>query len=718
MREKSDEQYHESNIIDSLKAIGEYNEDKDEDISCLRQKLIGIERTRHFKTWYNLSTVSNHSHLVFMVTLLYDPAVYYTNEEFKIKTKQEVNVQAKVEVPQVHIIARSSSADSEQLAYIETRKECLCKSTDPISTENGNEVIDVMRFFHGDSPARQYKSGQQKGGHFYCPLCGANAHRVYELEYCQRSKYISLAERQQVVLQGPIGQKKSLERNNKPFAKLSKQAENFRPEESMKGLETINCQNYKILPFEPLHDISKHVENVFEELPHLKKDQAKPILDVSDVSLNGKDTKRTFDYRCSLVQVSLHTRGKIPSKAQHLLDTLVEIQQIAYASEEARTPRQVLRFHNLTWLHGILCTEVIGFQLKKLTCRKLYGNYFHNITSHAAMQNRIINGRSSNVEEQERAFNTIKNITKGTSSNHPNQLIGNILVRMQAEGKLKDYQNVVCNQQKQVTKLANALPSFGNSTFSHTFLVKHSKSWQAHLENISDYLLHGEGIWWKKTENGSIEFFDAVETQTVDQRALYSTTSDLQHLKVSRNILQHPGKSVWIKSRTAISCSAKDDTPSFHDTPDENHLPFTLAVCNDTLLDDQELKYEGLPQTDENNCRDATPTDSREVIMEPPVKEISTMGPSTSGVNLSPIKQNSLECVELSVDEDMQKEMAYKCSSSKISLAVETVLGLTQDVIQFDKARVRHKQHPKNATYSKDHNKMLAIIHTRISEQR
>jgi hypothetical protein len=27
----------------------------------------------------------------------------------------------------------------------------------------------------------------------------------------------------------------------------------------------------------------------------------------------------------------------------------------------------------------------IGFQLKKLTCRKLFGNYIQNITSHAAM---------------------------------------------------------------------------------------------------------------------------------------------------------------------------------------------------------------------------------------------------------------------------------------------------------------------------------------------
>ena len=41
-----------------------------------------------------------------MVSLLYDPTVYYTNEEFTINTKQEVDILAKVEVPQVLITAR------------------------------------------------------------------------------------------------------------------------------------------------------------------------------------------------------------------------------------------------------------------------------------------------------------------------------------------------------------------------------------------------------------------------------------------------------------------------------------------------------------------------------------------------------------------------------------------------------------------------------------
>jgi hypothetical protein len=121
-----------------------------------------------------------------------------------------------------------------------------------------------------------------------------------------------------------------MERNNTPIAKLSKQeligelstreiyAGNRRDERENclsiteelhgiqrvpellfhtlnKGLETINCKHYEILPFEPLHDIGKHIENIFQELPHhLERDQAKPILDVLDVSLNGKDTKRTL----------------------------------------------------------------------------------------------------------------------------------------------------------------------------------------------------------------------------------------------------------------------------------------------------------------------------------------------------------------------------------------------------------------------------------------
>jgi hypothetical protein len=83
------------------------------------------------------------------------------------------------------------------------------------------------------------------------------------------------------------------------------------------------------------------------------------------------------------------------------------------------------------------CAEVFGFKLKELTTCKLYGNYYHNISSHAAMQHRLVNGKACNVEEQEIIFNTITNITKSTSSYHPSHIIGNIFIQLQLRNRCK-----------------------------------------------------------------------------------------------------------------------------------------------------------------------------------------------------------------------------------------------------------------------------------------
>ena len=56
--------------------------------------------------WHDVLTVANHSHLVFMVSYLYDPAIQYTNEEY-LKMTNIKDVQARVESPEVYIVARS-----------------------------------------------------------------------------------------------------------------------------------------------------------------------------------------------------------------------------------------------------------------------------------------------------------------------------------------------------------------------------------------------------------------------------------------------------------------------------------------------------------------------------------------------------------------------------------------------------------------------------------
>jgi hypothetical protein len=546
MRHRADDEYdtmtHES-VTTLLKAINEYNEG--ESLKSMQNRLKDIERTRHIKIWHDLSTIANHGHLVFMASSLYDPAIHYTNAEYQNVTGcKKVDVQTKVESPEVYIVARSGSSDVEQLTYIDTRLECLEDLNVKLQTNAGNDVSDIMRFFHGDSPARQLESGQQKGGNFYCSGCGANAQQAYDLDICFSCHYMSLTERQQLVLSGPLGRKNSLAKVSKPFQNLKKDelirelnARQIYEGETKKDLEkllteelhgvqrvpallytnptstleSINCGKYEVLSFEPLHDIGKHIENVLTELPfHLPKKEATAVKDVLQCSIGGKDTKRTFDYRCTLIILAKQSSQIISSNLiQELLSTLVEIQRIAYSSEAERTPKSVLRLHNMTWYHGILCREIFGFKLKELTTRKLYGNYYHNITSHAAIQHRLISGKSCNVEEQERIFNTITNITKSTSSYHPSHIIGNIFIRLQAEKEMQIFQGSCDSKQEaSVSHLASSLPAYGNTIIPSKFIEKHIRSWQAHLERISDFLLAGQGSWWLQQEHGNVEFLD------------------------------------------------------------------------------------------------------------------------------------------------------------------------------------------------------------------
>ena len=97
-----------------------------------------------------------------------------------------------------------------------------------------------------------------------------------------------------------------------------------------------------------------------------------------------------------------------------------------------------------------------------------------------------------------------------TSSNHPEHIIGNVFIRVQAEKELKAEQPSISDtQEAHVSKLASSLPNFGNTVISKQMLVSNFRPWQTHLERICDFLLAGEGIWWRTCNNGDIEYFDA-----------------------------------------------------------------------------------------------------------------------------------------------------------------------------------------------------------------
>ena len=61
-------------------------------------------------------------------------------------------------------------------------------------------------------------------------------------------------------------------------------------------LNDLNFSYYKILPHEPLQDISNHIKNLFNELLHHKK-MKETFSNTTQKSFNGKDVINFSDYR-------------------------------------------------------------------------------------------------------------------------------------------------------------------------------------------------------------------------------------------------------------------------------------------------------------------------------------------------------------------------------------------------------------------------------------
>lgn len=135
-----------------------------------------------------------------------------------------------------------------------------------------------------------------------------------------------------------------------------------------------------------------------------------------------KENKRAFDLRCLIIRISSQLRGKAPLKVQQLIDTLVQMAEILHKPDKDRSLCLILRYHNLSFNQAILFLEVIGNQPVALTWRKLYGKYYHGLIGHAPIQLQIISGESSNAEDEERYFNSIRGITRETSSRYPGEI--------------------------------------------------------------------------------------------------------------------------------------------------------------------------------------------------------------------------------------------------------------------------------------------------------
>ena len=91
-----------------------------------------------------------------------------------------------------------------------------------------------------------------------------------------------------------------------------------------------------------------------------------------------------------------------------------------------------------------------------------------------------------------------------------------------------------------------------NTVISQSILNKVSEHYQAHLEKISDYLLPGPSVWWKKTPQG-IMFLDG---NNEDDH--HSEEDTLQHFRsMSLGDLE-----IYLQQQWEACCSSKVELPA------------------------------------------------------------------------------------------------------------------------------------------------------------
>ena len=97
-----------------------------------------------------------------------------------------------------------------------------------------------------------------------------------------------------------------------------------------------------------------------------------------------------------------------------LVSTAVEIAELLYCDPTKRTAQSILRLHNLSFVHAKLCAHMFGTP-KCISSRRMFGRYFHALTTHAPLLNHITSPRLLNTEIEERMFGQCKAITRTTT---------------------------------------------------------------------------------------------------------------------------------------------------------------------------------------------------------------------------------------------------------------------------------------------------------------
>ena len=320
---------------------------------------------RNFAVWHDYSTLCGYGIIMVTCKEVYDKILHYTDAEFKAMTGQNVNVQAMVERPYLHLLAAGSSSAADHIALTVDRLDCIRTMGTTLHAQDGSQITDTLRFFNGDKVAQWIESGCQAGGNYKCSSCRVPTSSYIDSAYCNQIPHKSLSDSQAHVVARIHGRKRH---SVKPFKGLSVQEvqEELAADSTGKGetcrerlvhhlgglqrvplllvsnpsedIKALHLEHYAINDFEPLHAIKCHLINLLAELLHLLPPTIKgDFQQLLDACL-WKEKVTGADLRATAITLCQYLTGKVPVEVHALLESIVRVAEVSYLTDQERSP--------------------------------------------------------------------------------------------------------------------------------------------------------------------------------------------------------------------------------------------------------------------------------------------------------------------------------------------------------------------------------------------
>ena len=200
-----------------------------------------------------------------------------------------------------------------------------------------------------------------------------------------------------------------------------------------------------------------------------------------------------------------------------------------------------------------LCRDLFG-NPRKVTRSKMFGHYLHALTAHSPTQYELTSLRSLNTENQERLFGQGRVIAEACTNHHLENVIPQVMLRLQAKQERHMAMTSVKKGDTQVTHVAKDLPKLPGTTVKNSFIKHRKDSWQNHLQRISPFLVAGEDAWWTSVDGG-FHFRDGDGDSNTQSEDGFTLLHFRQHLVVD---VEERRKRCWnriIEDRIVIPAS-------------------------------------------------------------------------------------------------------------------------------------------------------------------